>query len=804
MPRPKRARRVLHVRIFSSASDAPRSRRPTDAVLLVASIILVSASLAPAPDATQTDSTITTFLQQLPGTASGLWQVCYDVLLIWPLALMLAMLFAHGRKRVLRDMLLALLVASSFIALVAVSLGKDVTTLLSDAFSTGTPSQYFASRLAVAAALIATASPHLTLPLRKVGRWILFLGASRAIVLGVSLPIGTIAAFLTGIAGAATVHLLFGSPGGRLTIEEVAAALDDMQVDAMDLRAAPLGPRGVELVDASTNEGRPILVKIFGRDARGGEFLSSTWSSLNRKGHTLRAGSGWQQVEREALASLFAERASVPVLPVIAASVTPEGDGVLVLDADAQTLASMDADAIEDRSIEGLWRAFDRLGLPGVSIGRMTGASVFVRGDGTALVGDFSDATMAADESQILADRAQLLTITALAVGPARAVRAAAQTIGNAALEAVLPYLQRAALVPEVWRDVKRQDWKLEDLRVMAEQETGSAPRDLEQLRRVTWGSLGKLALIGLVAYALISAVSDVGLDTIIEEFQSADKLWLLAAIALSPVTQIPQAFSTIGATTYPLRYFPSLMLQYGVQFISLAVPSSAARVALEIRFFERVGAPAAAAVTIGMIDSFSTFCIQILLMAVITISGLASLHLFGSGSSSSSGSSIDWESLFIACGLLLLAFLAALLVPRFRHMIKRFIDGLRSKAADGRAALQVLREPRKVLLLLGGNLVAQVLMAVILGLCLRSFGYSASLAQLLLIYCFVSLFAGFMPVPGGVGVAEAAYTAGLVAIGIPEAAATSTALMMRLVTFYLPPLWGSFAMRWMRENRYL
>ena len=48
-------------------------------------------------------------------------------------------------------------------------------------------------------------------------------------------------------------------------------------------------------------------------------------------------------------------------------------------------------------------------------------------------------------------------------------------------------------------------------------------------------------------------------------------------------------------------------MLQYGIQFIALAVPSSAARVALEIRFFERIGAPAAGAVTVGMIDSFST-----------------------------------------------------------------------------------------------------------------------------------------------------------------------------------------------------
>jgi len=152
----------------------------------------------------------------------------------------------------------------------------------------------------------------------------------------------------------------------------------------------------------------------------------------------------------------------------------------------------------------------------------------------------------------------------------------------------------------------------------------------------------------------------------------------------------------------------------------------------------------------------------------------------------------------------LLLAFVAALLVPRFRHMFKRLLDALRAKAADGRVALTVLRDPGKLLFLLGGNLIAQVMMAVILGTCLRAFGYSASLAELILIYCFVSLFAGFMPVPGGVGVAEAAYTAGLVAIGIPQAAATSTALMMRIVTFYLPPIWGSFAMRWMRENRYL
>ena len=71
----------------------------------------------------------------------------------------------------------------------------------------------------------------------------------------------------------------------------------------------------------------------------------------------------------------------------------------------------------------------------------------------------------------------------------------------------------------------------------------------------------------------------------------------------------------------------------------------------------------------------------------------------------------------------------------------------------------------------------------------------------LILVNTFVSLFAGFMPVPGGMGVAEAGYTAGLVALGIPNAAAVSTALAFRLVTFYLPPIWGSFGMRWLRKH---
>jgi uncharacterized membrane protein YbhN (UPF0104 family) len=43
-----------------------------------------------------------------------------------------------------------------------------------------------------------------------------------------------------------------------------------------------------------------------------------------------------------------------------------------------------------------------------------------------------------------------------------------------------------------------------------------------------------------------------------------------------------------------------------------------------------------------------------------------------------------------------------------------------------------------------------------------------------------------------------------LQAVGIPSAVAVSTAIAFRLVTFYLPPLWGSLAMRWLRKGAYV
>ena len=56
---------------------------------------------------------------------------------------------------------------------------------------------------------------------------------------------------------------------------------------------------------------------------------------------------------------------------------------------------------------------------------------------------------------------------------------------------------------------------------------------------------------------------------------------------------------------------------------------------------------------------------------------------------------------------------------------------------------------------------------------------------------------------PGGVGAEEAALTAGLVAWGY-DSTAFAIALTHRFCTYYLPPIWGAFALRWLGRKGYV
>jgi uncharacterized membrane protein YbhN (UPF0104 family) len=309
----------------------------------------------------------------------------------------------------------------------------------------------------------------------------------------------------------------------------------------------------------------------------------------------------------------------------------------------------------------------------------------------------------------------------------------------------------------------------------------------------VTLGSALIVLVVVFAAWAIITAISHVGLASLLDQLQQADSVWLWTALLFSQSIWISEAFSTLGACPRPLRLGPVIGLQFAIRFIALAVPSSAGRVALNVRFFQRAGLATSPAIAVGLVDSLAGFVVQVFLLLVIWLAGLGTLTL------SLSGVSVDLNS-----ELVLAIVIAGVIGIAVLVMIPKVRRAIRPRLSEAAEALQVLRVPTKVLQLFGGNFVAQVLMAMTLGMCLRAFGAQTSLVNLMLINTLASLFSGVMPVPGGIGVMEAALAWGLVAAGIAEPTAIATAMSFRIVTFYLPPIWGAYALRVLRRREYL
>ena len=161
-----------------------------------------------------------------------------------------------------------------------------------------------------------------------------------------------------------------------------------------------------------------------------------------------------------------------------------------------------------------------------------------------------------------------------------------------------------------------------------------------------------------------------------------------------------------------------------------------------------------------------------------------------------------DWGT--ILKWLVVLAVVLAIisiLLPDRRHQLAEWARNL---VADGRDTLRDLRSPRRLLLLFGGNLASILLFAIALGLFARALGTNVSFSDLVVIGISVSLLAGLLPVPGGIGVVESGLTFGLVAAGMPEEPAFAAVILYRIATFYLPPIWGYFAFRSLERNQYL
>ena len=315
-------------------------------------------------------------------------------------------------------------------------------------------------------------------------------------------------------------------------------------------------------------------------------------------------------------------------------------------------------------------------------------------------------------------------------------------------------------------------------------------------LRRVTWRVVIQLGLLVLATIAVLRFVGNIEFDEVGDDLADANWAWVLLAFVVAQLPRLTQALSAKGSVVADIPYVLLYVLQLATSYLNLALPSGIARMAVFIRFFQRQGLPGASAVTAGAIDSFAGNVLQAILVVVLAL--LTSTDLLPElGAPAGDSRRLFWIVLALA--------VATVLVTGLVGRIRRFLtDRLRVWLPQVKSALGALRRSNRLALLIGGNLATELLFASALGLMARAFGYHVALSELILINSGASLLSSFIPVPGGIGVVELSLEVGLISAGMTPSAATATILLYRLATFFLPPLWGSVAFRWLEQNGYL
>jgi uncharacterized membrane protein YbhN (UPF0104 family)/tRNA A-37 threonylcarbamoyl transferase component Bud32 len=725
------------------------------------------------------------------GWADALWRVVFAALLVLALVVIVEVLLRR-RWRLGRDLLVAVVP----LAAVGLSLGGVVE---SDWFPVEdhllSRWGYPELRLAAAIAVLLVTGPELVRWARLLATWLAPSAALALVVLGAALPSSALAGLALGLAVGSIVRLTFGTAAGVPPTEKVRAAMTALGIEVSDLAASTTQRIGAAEYVGRDGAGHPLKARVLDRDSQETQRLARRWRLLAYRDPPRSAPIGrLEQVEHEALATFMASQAGVRVPEVVLAAPDTDGNALLVTrQPDIQPLELWSADQVSDEVLEDLYQQVDRLHRAGISHGRLNASNVLVTDDGPMLVG-LSDATLAAPQSALDIDAAELLVACTVLVGPERALRGTMDAGWRDSLVRILPYLQRAALTPHL-RDLARtHEVSLKKLRAEVAAATGQeeAP-ELAPLRRIRPKDLLITAVLIVAAYVLISKLAQIGFDTIYDELKQADPAWFGIALLLAQSSFIGKGVALRGAVATPLPLLPCVVLQAAIKFINLTVPSSAGRIGMNLRFLQRQGASTPEAVGAGALDDVAERIVQTALFGV-------SLIFIGSA--------VDTSKFHLGApdGRLVAAILVAVVAsvsivlasPKLRAKILPEVGtalaGLRSVARDRHKRLE----------LFGGNIISELLYSISLGATCLAYGVHLDLASLIFVNTAASVLSSVVPSPGGIGAAEASLSAGLIAMGVGESTAFAVAITQRLSTFYLPPIWGYASLRWLTRKGYL
>jgi uncharacterized protein (TIRG00374 family) len=773
--------------------DKARARRPVDVALAIFGAFLVLVTILELNQIRWFEDFLVEIVELLPSWLETSFTVVYAVGLVFAL-LVLGMAVSQWSKRplLIRDIAVAGGLAIILTIVLSWFVSGEWPVFLPELFPLS-ETRYPVPRVVLVTTVLVVAGPQLVRPLRRVGWLILVLIFFIAMALGYGLPADALGGLGLGLLSGNLVLVIFGSPQGFPDIADVQRGLEQLGVDVEGVMVADHQSWGARQFDCTSPTGDLVRVRAYGRDAEESQTIGRWWRSIwYRDSGPALTSSRLHMVEHEALLTIAARRVGAPAQDVLAVGEPTDKTALLALSAKGTPLRDLGPDEVSDDALIGLWKAVGSLHAHGMAHGRLNENAIRIDGS-QALLQNFYAASSAAPDDRIQGDVAELMSSLADRYGVERAVTVAREGLGDDALVESLPYIQRSAVSTEGRKLLPSKKSFFVGIREEIADQTGVEAPKPAQLTRISWRTIFMFALTALAAYALIGMLAGIDFAAVWEELQSATWGWIVVALVVATVTLVTDAFTMMAAVSSPIPLRPTVQLQSSIKFIQLAIGGAAGRMATNVAYLRKFGVSDAASITQGGVDSLTGFLIQatILLLAVV----FGNVNLIPDDASVD----IDWV---LVLGLLLFAIIVSALMLRFVPAIhdkvippaKQMWDGLRELATD----------PSRLVQLFGASLASQLLFGLSLWLTALAFGWVLPYLSMVVVYVAMALLGGMLPIPGGVGVSEAVLTAGLVAMGVDESAAFAIAVTFRVVSAYLPPVWGWFSLRWLQSNEYL
>jgi glycosyltransferase 2 family protein len=788
--------------IFAPVGDGQRRRRGSDGLRLAAAVLALICCVLIIRYDSRIDRAVIQVIHPPPRSITWLVTVVYDAG-AFGVTIAAVLLVLLARRWVLaRDIALSAAgtaAASGILVLLLGGRGGRPDGIVIHGYSVTFPVLQIALFMAVATAAL----PYLARGLQRLIEVFIALVALASAVGGHGLPVNVLGSLAIGWGVAAVVRLIFGSPLGLPSADDVRALLDELGIGSSDVRAASRQVWGVAKYQAhdAGSPGQRIDISVYGRDAADARLLTKAGRFLfyRDSGPSLTI-TRLQQVEHEGYLTMRAAEAGARVPAIVEAGTAgPSSDALLVYRLPAGTMLSgADASQVSDATLADLYRQLLTLRQARIAHGAISGDTLLVDpGAETATVMDFRNATSSARPDQLDRDMAGAVAATAVAVGAQLAAEAAARCLTPEVLAGALRHLHRAALDPALGRALRGKRELLNDVRQRAAQAGSIDVPKLVEPRRVSWPTLIMVVGTLIGGWALIGVLIDVSksFDTVI----GADWLWVVVAFILTLLISVAAALEGIGSVAGPLPFGRVLAVEIANSFSALA-GGTAAVFATRVRFFQQQGYDASVALSSGAIIATSSWIASGVLFLVSLPFAWGSIHLEATPESGGN-SKLVWIILAV---VVLVAVVAgvAVAVPRLRRLAA---EKLRPRIRSIWGNLkQVASSPRKLALLVGASFAQELLVAMTLSVSLRAFGDHLRLPILIVVITLAAIIGGISPSPGGMGVVEAGMILGLTAAGVSEADATAAVFIQRLFTSYLPPIWGWFTLVWMRKREYL